>query len=303
MDLKANIDQYLTTLSEAGKSFNTIKNYRTDLKCFNDYWINKKKTTELKEFQTLEVQEYALYLDKKYDSENSKRRRVQALRLFFDDLVKRRVFPDNPVRKIPVFAKVLEAPSPVPFTIIQKMINDFNEKKETSLLVRRNLVLIALIYGAGLKVSDISRLKKRHLINTDHLFRVMVSPPKRDPYSIPLNEYWSSVIKDYLEHLKIAQDKSQMHFEDFLFNANAYQILSGGLSARGIELIFNELSTQYKYKMTARDLRQSCIFKWILMQVPNSTIKERMGVKPNYSLKPFTNLIKENPSGYAFNEL
>lgn len=302
MDLRDQSQNFLKGLTEQGKSFNTIKNYRTDLKCFLDYWLDKKKSCELNEFTFKEIQEYSQFLDTKYGSENSKRRRVQALRLFFDYLVAKNLFPDNPVRKVSVFPKILDKPNPVSFPLIKKITQDFEERKEKSLLAHRNLILFGLIYGAGLKVSDIARLKRQHILDGD-LLRVMVAPSKRDPYSIPLTPYWSEVMKDYLKALDKAKTKSGLEFNNLLFNANAYQILSGGLSPRGIELIFKELSGRYHQKMTARALRQSCIFKWILKQTPNTTIKEWMGVKPNYSLKPFSDLIKEDPSLYAFTEL
>lgn len=301
MDLNLQKNEFLKHLSNEGKSFNTIKNYRTDLNCFGDYWLDKKKSAELKEFTLTEVQEYAHFLDTKYPSENSKRRRVQALRLFFDYLVQSELYPDNPVRKIGAFAKVLDKPNPVAFPLIGKMVSDFQEKKANNKLAHRNLVLIGLIYGAGLKVSDIAKLKQKHILQGKTL-RVMVSRPNREPYTIPLSHFWSEIISQYLTELKSYQEKAELHFDHLLFNANAYQILSGGLSSRGIELIFKELSSQYKTKMTARSLRQSCLFKWILMQIPDSTIKEWMGVQPVYSLKPFKNLLTESPSEYAYNE-
>lgn len=293
--------EFLKHLEGQGKSFNTIKNYKTDLNLFGDYWLERKKSSNINEFTLKEVEEYAHYLDQKYSSENSKRRRVQALRLFFDYLVSNDLFPENPVRKIGAFAKVLDKPNPVPFPLIQKMVKDFSEHKNDNKLYHRNLVLIGLIYGAGLKVSDIAKLKTKHILKGKNL-RVMVSRNKRDPYSVPLSSFWSEVLTEYLDCLPSYQNESGLHFDHLLFNANAYQILSGGLSSRGIELIFKELSTKYKTKMTARSLRQSCLFKWMLMQVPESTIKEWMGVQPVYSLKPFKDLLSENPAEFAFNE-
>ena len=61
----------------------------------------------------------------------------------------------------------------------------------------------------------------------------------------------------------IFQKFEDIEFNNFLFNANPYKILSGSLSARGIEIIFKEYSKKLKIEMTAKKLRQSCIFKWI----------------------------------------
>ena len=87
--------------------------------------------------------------------------------------------------------------------------------------------------------------------------------------------------------------KDRIEFEDVLFNANPFKILSGGLSARGCEIIFKELSKTLNYKITPRNLRQSCVFRWLAQDINHISIKEWLGVRPSYSLKPFIILMEE----------
>ena len=82
-------EAFLNTLQGKGRSHNTIKNYRTDLLCFNRYLDEEKKGTNLQVFELSHVQSYGGYLEKKYKADNSKRRRVQTLRVFFDFLVEK----------------------------------------------------------------------------------------------------------------------------------------------------------------------------------------------------------------------
>lgn len=304
--------KFLDNLERTGKSFNTIKNYRTDLTCFNTYLLNKQKNLNINEFSQTQVMDYGEYIENKYNSVNSKRRRIQALRLFFDYLVSNGHFSENPIRKVVLAPKIVNLPTPVAFSDIYRIWNDLNSSIEetkglTQLLNMRNKLLFYLIYGTGLKVSDIETLHFNHLLQDNskekNQLRVLISHPKRDPYTIPLPEGMSEYIEQYQEKMKIEMEKSDIEFTNFLFNANPFKILAGGLSARGCELIFKEINKKYDIKITPRNLRQSCIFKWINLGIAESTIKEWMGVLPSYSLKPYNDLIKQADQFSTFIEL
>jgi len=161
----------------------------------------------------------------------------------------------------------------------------------------RNQVLVDLIYGAGLKVSDLSSLKMNH-ISLGSSPRVLITPLKRDPYSIPLSENFVPLFKRYQEFLTIQKEKDYHEFDDFLFNANPYRILSGGLSPRGIETVFKELRGKLDIVLTPKSLRQACIFNWLGQKKKESLIKEWLGVAPSYSLK----LYKDHLDSHAFHD-
>lgn len=307
--LRDHQQHFLDKLEVNGKSFNTIKNYRTDLKCFNDYLEANQKNTILNEFTDTQIKEYARYIEQKYNSPNSRRRRIQALRIFFDYLVENGHFPENPIRKVISSPKVVEIPNPVPFNLVQRLYHYLDDQYRShqgvvSLLHLRNKILLHLIYGAGLKVSDIQILKNHHFSKgADNIYRVLIAHPKRDPYTIPFSETFNPVYETYLELLKDQKSHDRMEFDDVLFNANPFKILSGGLSPRGCELIFEEFSHVIDFKITPRSFRQSCIFKWLGQNKKESTIKEWMGVRPVYSLAPYKNVLSEDPEKYVFLEL
>jgi site-specific recombinase XerD len=283
---------FLRLLEKQGKSFNTVKNYKADLQCFNNFLIDKQQHLKIKTFSTTQVVEYSQFLDQKYDSPNSVRRRVQALRLFFDFLLAQELFPENPLKKMAVSPKVLDNPEPTPFPEVIKTYKLLKKKLSESqglqeLVCARNIIIFHLIYGAGLKVSDLAKLSFNGILKDRNNFRVLVDHPKRDPYSIPLPEIFNQDFLFYKEKLEgmLGKDgKDGKDIEELLFNANPYKILAGGLSPRGTELFFEELRKDLKTDMTAKSLRQSCIFKWLNMSINHATIKEWLGVTPTYSL-------------------
>ncbi|MBL7664610.1 MAG: tyrosine-type recombinase/integrase [Bacteriovoracaceae bacterium] len=300
--------EFLGDLDSKGKSFNTIKNYRTDLECFNEFLIKKQQNLGLSDFNLTKVMEYSHYLDNKYTSDNSRRRRVQALRLFFDYLVKKNFVGENPIRKIPVSPKFLDIPKPTSYGDLIKLVSHLramctNDKEDNleKLLALRNLLIVCLIYGAGLKVSEISELTRAQILSDKDGYRVLIQHPKRDSYSVPLPSFFQEYYNNY--NRIIEKLDSNLATEKFFFNANAYRILAEGISARGVELIFKELRKKCEIQLTPKSLRQSCIFRWLNQKVSPTTIKEWMGVTPGYSLKAYTDLLNQHPIEYAFDDI
>lgn len=300
--------EFLTQLQTEGKSFNTVKNYKADLQCFNTFLIDKQQHLKVRAFTSTQVQEYSQFLDAKYDSSNSVRRRVQALRLFFDFLMRQNLFQENPLKKMAVSPKVLDNPDPTPFheviktyQLLKKRVNETDGLAQ--LVQRRNVIIFHLIYGGGLKVSDLAKLKFQGILKDKINFRVMVEHPKRDPYSIPLPAVFTKDFLAYKNHFQESQKADGLQIDELLFNANPYRILAGGLSPRGIELLFEELRTTLKTDMTAKSLRQSCIFKWLSMSVPHVTLREWLGVTPSYSLELYLEELKKDPEGKVFKDL
>ena len=291
---------FFQSLRSKGRSQNTLKNYKTDLDCFNSYLLEKQKNLSIKDFDLSRVKLYGDYLQTKYSSDNSRRRRVQTLRIFFDYLVEKLYFSSNPVRSLPTSPKFLDKPRPTTFidlkTLWQCLMEESHgEDAIASLIAKRNSMLVLFIYGAGLKVSDLHTLKEKDILFADDgSARVMVNHPKRDPYTIPLPEIFSDVYMSYKRSLEEQKSRSQLAFDDVLFNANAFRIIAGGLSPRGIEMIFEEYRKRLIVEVTAKSLRQACIFRWLQGDNSDTTIKEWMGVAPSYSLKLYKQYANEN---------
>tara|TARA_R110000868_G_scaffold163614_13_gene395900 strand:+ start:912 stop:1925 length:1014 start_codon:yes stop_codon:yes gene_type:complete len=296
---------FFKDLKSKGRSTNTLKNYRTDLDCFNSYLREGNHRADLSRFSIGDVQAYGAYLDERYSSDNSRRRRVQALRLFFDFLVANGMFANNPVRKLPTSPKFLDVPRPTPFSEV-KTLWEFLLAAEQApeelnrLIALRNQVVVLMIYGAGLKVSDLSSLKIQRLSLSSENPRVLIEHPKRDPYTIPLPEIFIQVWERYQKAVAQEKERAGLNFDEVLFAANPHRILAGGLSARGMEVIFEDIRKKLMITLTPKSLRQACIFKWLKQGINDTTIKEWLGVAPSYSLKPYRESLKDHIYGDEF---
>ncbi len=300
--------EFMQELAKQGKSANTIKNYRTDLNIFKKFLASKGRLYILNEVKTTEVLEYGKFLNDKYNSPNSIRRRVQALRIFFDYLIAQGICDENPIKKMLVAPKVVDLPKPTPHNTVIDLFEYLSLQVAQSrdfeqLLAQRNLVLFALIYGCGLKVSDVERVDAAHVFLQDQNSRIIITPDKRDPYTVVIPQVYEEEFEKYFSMLESFKKRDRIDFEQLLFNANPFKILSGGLSSRGIEVIFKHISGQLKTPITAKELRQACIFKWMVQGVRPTRIKEWMNVQPQYSLTPYQDLLEGQPQKYSYQEV
>lgn len=299
-------EAFFGELRKAQKSQNTLKNYKTDLDCFNGFLLEAQENLKLKSISGATIGAYSHFLDEKYKADNSKRRRIQTLRLFFDFLIGQGFFSENPVRKLVASPKFLDIPRPASMNDVLKLwghVSDWANRPGPleSLVGKRNQLLFLFIYGAGLKVSDLVELKVGH-ITLDENPRVLITPEKRDPYTVPLPKIALKLIPLYLEQLERAKKENDHHFDDLFFNANPYRLLKGGLSARGIEAIFEEFRKKLGIQVTPKSLRQACIFKWLFHKVDDVLIKEWMGVAPSYSLTLYKQFSEQYPYHEQFYE-
>ncbi len=288
-------NQFLKAYEAKGKSANSLKCYRLDFECFNEFIANYKNV----DFNNTVVREFENFLEKKYSSINSRRRKLQTLRLFFDYLVEKKAYPENPIKKIASAPKSLLPPSPTTYPEIfmaQELLKKQKNAAENDLqklVTLRNSVMFVLVYEAGLSVAPLAKLKKDNLYIGDNEIRVIVTPDKRDLYSIPVPVEYKELFNEYLELYEKVLADSGKDFDDLFFFANAYKIIRGSLSPRGIEDIFHKFSKELPEQITPKSLRQSCIVKWLAEKQPETTIKEWLGLAPSYSMALYKKYIDD----------
>ena len=288
-------ENFFKQLGELGKSTNTIKNYRTDLQCFNQFLMEYQKTLDINDLTYQKIQQYEEYIGKKYNSDNSRRRRIQTLRIFFDFLIGKKICHENLARKISPSPKFLDIPRPTPLPHVQKLWRHLTtqvaQKKGGSIIEEvitvRNQIIFLLIYCSGLRVSDLEKLQERNVHNGTIPPRVTLIPKKRDPYTIPIHDIFHILYLRYQDLLAQAKAHSELDFSTLLFSANPFKILRGGLSSRGIELLFEGLRNTLTIHVTPKSLRQAAIFTWLNKKYPDTLVKEWLGVAPSYSLKSY----------------
>ncbi len=286
---------FLTLARTKGRSDNSLKCYRLDFEVFNKFLMDQKQN-KVDHFNSFVIKEFEHFLEKKYSNINSIRRKLQTLRLFFDYLVEKEIYHENPIKKIASAPKSILPPAPTKYPEIFMIDNylkatiDSSSSKLEHLIALRNRTVFILIYECCLNVASISG------VESDDLFlgnnpRIMIRPKKRDPYTITIPPQYNSFLTNYLDHLKAYQNE-KFQFKELLFYANSHTVLKGSLSPRGIENVFKNIAKHLSVSLTPKSLRQSGILKWMLANTPEATMKEWLGVAPTYNFNIYKKYIK-----------
>lgn len=252
------IEEFTSTFA----SKNTIKSYKCDLKIFTDFLQQKGSKDQWLNFNQQSSLEYLEFLEKRTSSLNSKRRKIQSIRSFFDFLIKKNIIHFNPLKELPSFKKVLYLPQPPVYSDICNFFTLIHQSN--SLYKERNLLLFLFIYELGLQLKDFKDLTIQNL-SKDYLTFFN----KQYTRSIPIPSYLNVLIKKIVK-----QD-----FSYIFYTGNPYILYNEALTPRSIEVIFKQYSDTFNIKITPKSLRQACITKWIYEKKSPTTICSYLGLK------------------------
>ena len=151
---------FLEHYRRLGKSDNSLKCYRLDFHCINEFLKEVKALdTQKIDFDQHLTKSFEQFLFKKYPNINSVRRKLQTIRLFFDYLVSSHHIAQNPIKQIQSSPKVLYPPtlhtiadiSQVQLYLLYKIKHSASSKEVIQNF--RNYILFIIIYHAGFIVT------------------------------------------------------------------------------------------------------------------------------------------------------
>lgn len=275
---------FVEKLFKRGKSKNTIKVFKRDLNTFRTF---SKKTELNKKYKDFTVNHALLYLDfltTSYNSPNTIRSKMQSIRLFWGYLKSRKIVSDNPFKKLIVAQKTLNEITPASQNEIEKIWNYFRSQEQTSnspirkITLARDKAIFLLILNGGMRTSEIESVSIRDIF-TD-VDRISITREKRETVTVLIPPLVMDFIGDYIDTCKDIPIKNDVLF----FNAKKNAIIHESISARSVQKIFQTISNQLKINASPKYIRQACILNWIKNDVPDVTIKGRLGLALNYEL-------------------
>lgn len=204
------VSDYLSYLEvEKGLSENTITAYKNDLFLFFEYF-NKISSPE--NITRGHLSEYIQHLAKTGLSAVSITRKIASLKGFFRYLSSTREIKANPALSIlsPKISKKL--PKVVSIDEIEKM---FKEKMDL-----RELAVFEMLYGAGLRVSELVEIEIKNIDLKTNTIRVFGKGSKER--LIPLGQNAKKALINYFKereiHLKLSTSKKKAPEKAFLNN-------------------------------------------------------------------------------------
>ncbi|QDP86639.1 site-specific tyrosine recombinase XerD [Chryseobacterium sp. SNU WT5] len=196
---------------ERNFSDNTVDAYMRDikkLKCFSETHLESTCPVEI----TYEnIQEYFFQLSKKKFSERTQARWVSSIKAFFKYLIDEEIREDNPASLLEGPKLGLYLPDTLSFEYVERIIETINISTD---LGKRNQCMIEVLYGCGLRVSELIDLKISNINFKESYLKVEGKGDKTR--FVPLAEYTADLLKDYISTVR-PKSKINKKFEDIVF--------------------------------------------------------------------------------------
>ena len=194
---------------ERGLSDNSIKSYDYDLILFKKFLItNKINDTPLNcKPETIKNYLYKSFSDKKSISQA---RSISAIKSFFNYLIFEGYIKDSPISNIESPKQEKKLPKVLTEEEIKKLINSIDLNHDFG---QRNKTIIEILYGTGIRVSELINLKLSNIFFKENIIKVIGKGNKER--FVPLGEIASNELKIYINNrnrMKIDSKSSDILF-------------------------------------------------------------------------------------------
>ncbi|HOV21147.1 MAG TPA: site-specific tyrosine recombinase XerD [bacterium] len=207
-------DEFLSYLYlEKNLSENTISSYKNDIEKFTTFLREKKY--RLKEIDFSKFTEFLLHLKKKNLSVSSIIRIISSIRNFYKFLYARGIINDY------LFIETPKSERDLPEVLSNEEIEKLLSTTENSKKYKRNIAILELLYGAGIRVSELVNLKIDD-INFNQKFMRIKGKGNRERIAF-LNTVALQRINDYLPE---RQQTKKGNLSPYLFVNNRGNKLS-----------------------------------------------------------------------------
>ena len=187
-------------LLEKRYSLNTILSYQNDINDFMVYLhdILKKNIVDKNLYENLSINEFRGWLSYRLENHinNSNARALSSLRSFFRYLNRENLITNRQIFKIktPKISKPL--PRPVNFEDVKKIIEYLEDYYAEKWQSKRDIAILFVIYGCGLRISEALSVTKLMLENQDH---IVISGKGNKQRLVPILPIVRKKIDEYLE--------------------------------------------------------------------------------------------------------
>ncbi len=196
---------------ERNFSDNTLDAYLRDVRKLRDYAEFDMDNTGPLTITYENIQEFLFQFSKKKFSERTQARWISSIKAFFKYLVEDEAREDNPATLLEGPKLGLYLPDTLSFDDVNRIIKVINVSTD---LGRRNHCMIEVLYGCGLRVSELIDLKISNINFKESYLKVEGKGDKSR--FVPLAAYTSKLIKEYIRDIR-SKYKINKKCEDILF--------------------------------------------------------------------------------------
>ncbi len=194
------IEKFLQFLAVEKKySSHTIESYRTDIFYFITFlYQSKEKIIDKNDLNSLSIYDFRKWLSSRLENHvnSSNARALASLRSMFRFFTQNSLLSNQEISKI----KTPKVPKPLPKAVdkidIDKIFGEISKIHKESWESVRDMALLSLIYGCGLRISEALSVTKKSLENGQ---TIVISGKGKKQRMVPLLPVVKKRINDYLQ--------------------------------------------------------------------------------------------------------
>ena len=214
-DIKTICEEFIEALRfERGASSSTVENYTRDLKEYCE-WLEKKDICDIRKIETKTIQDYKHYLQtcEKIYATSTVKRRIAAVKSMHKFAVYAGYATTNPAlreklpkldQKLPVCLSIDQACRLIDdYATVQHYKDDYYDEpsgKWYSPLIHRDVAILEVLYGCGLRVSELTSLNVEDYFPAEGFLRVFGKGGKERV--VPISGTAAFALDRYLEETR-----------------------------------------------------------------------------------------------------
>jgi integrase/recombinase XerC len=276
------LDLFSAYLKTRNSSELTLAAYQSDIIQFLEFSAHELGI----EIESLEVNQIDKYIVRSYIGQMTERelkrksiaRKIAAMRSFFKFLCREEIVNQNPVLKIATPKVGKNLPRFLFQEHMEKLLEASNQNEKNGL---RDQVIIELLYGSGLRVSELVSLNKSDVDIDGGLIRVFGKGKKER--IVPLTEPAEEAVKRYLLQRDDQQEALILNYKDMR------------LSSRSVRRILDKLEKTAKLNQHVHPHMLRHTFATHLLEggADLRSVQELLGHKKLSSTQIYTHLSRE----------
>ncbi len=272
---------------ERGYSDYTIANYLHDIKDFEDY-LKSEEMGDLISIKTKNISRYYVaYMTGKGYSTRTINRHISSLRSFYRYLQRKEIVKDNLFGEVETLKNQKNLPHFLYANEIEAMYGAIDTN---TALGRRDLAIMELLYGSGIRVSELCSLTEKSIDFSNETLKVFGKGHKER--IIPISSKAKEALKNYLA---LGRPELLMRNEENKPTALFLNFHGGPLTARGVRVVLNDIvmKTSDTFKVSPHMLRHTFATSLLDGGADLRSVQEMLGHVNLSTTQIYTHVSKE----------
>ena len=190
---------------------NSVQAYLNDVEKLNQYYLAVDKPLVLKNVKLKDLKDFVSWLNDLGMQANTQARVISGLKAFFSYLMQEEIVSDNPTALLSTPKTTRKLPDTLNIIEINKLIDAIDLSTADGM---RNKAIIELLYSCGLRVSELSDLKRSNIYPETEFIKVVGKGTKER--IVPIGGTALKLLQIYIEQIRVHLPIKKGQ-EDFVF--------------------------------------------------------------------------------------